>query len=70
MLTSALVVHVLGAALDARAVHASRSHTRRLAEILPIEAPYVALVDRSHRFDSLVDRQALLEELTASRSTT
>lgn len=65
MLTGALVAHMLGPALDTRAVHASRSHSRRLAEILAVEAPYVAVVDRVHRFDSLVDRQALLEELAA-----
>jgi hypothetical protein len=68
MLTGALVTHLLGQALDVRAAHASRSHSRRIAEILAIEAPYVAVVDRGHRFDSLVDRQALLEEMAAVRS--
>lgn len=65
MLTGALVAHLLGPELDTRAVHASRSHSRRIAEVLAIEAPYVAVVDRGHRFDSLVDRQALLEEMAA-----
>jgi hypothetical protein len=65
MLTGAMVSHLLGPALDTRAVHASRSHSRRLAEVLAVEAPYVAVVDRGHRFDSLVDRQALLEEMAA-----
>jgi hypothetical protein len=65
MLTGALVTHLLGPALDTRAVHASRSRSRRLAEVLAVEAPYVAVVARGHRFDSLVDRQALLEEMAA-----
>jgi hypothetical protein len=63
MLTGARVTHLLGPALDTRAVHASRSHSRRIAEVLAIEAPYVAVVDKGHRFDSLLDRQALLEEM-------
>jgi hypothetical protein len=65
MLTGDLVAHLLGPELDTRAVHASRSHSRQLAEVLAVEAPYVAVVNRGRRFDSLVDRQALLEELAA-----
>ena len=58
---------VLGGSLDKRSVQRSRSRSRQLAEVLSIEAKYVAVVDGDHRFVSLVDRQALLEELTGLR---
>jgi hypothetical protein len=56
---------VLGASLDKRAVPQSRSRSKQLSHILAVEADYVALVDRDHRFVSLVDRRAMLEELAA-----
>jgi len=69
LLTGDTLRTVLGGSLDNRFVQRSRSGSRQLAEVLSIEAPYVAVVDRDHRFVSLVDRQALLEELAVqSRS--
>jgi hypothetical protein len=63
LLTSDTLGTVLGGALDNRAVQRSRSRSRQIAEVLAIEAQYVAVVDGDHRFVSLVDRQAVLEEL-------
>jgi hypothetical protein len=54
---------LLGGSLDTRAVLRSRSRSHQLADALAIEAQYVAVVDNDHRFVSLIDRQALLEEL-------
>jgi hypothetical protein len=69
LLTGDTLVTVLGGSLDKRVVQRSRSRSRQLAEVLSIEAQYVAVVDGDHRFVSLIDRQALLEELAVqSRS--
>jgi hypothetical protein len=69
LLTGDTLGTFLGGSLDNRAVQRSRSRSRQLAEVLSIEARYVAIVDANHRFISLVDREALLEELAAqSRS--
>jgi hypothetical protein len=54
---------LLGGSLDSRSVRRSRSRSQQLAAVLAIDAPYVAVVDDDCRFVSLVDRQALLEEL-------
>jgi hypothetical protein len=69
LLTADTLGTVLNGSLDNRAIQRSRSRSRQLTEVLSIEAQYVAVVDADHRFVSLVDRQALLEELAAqSRS--
>jgi hypothetical protein len=69
LLTADTLGTVLDGSLDNRAIQRSRSRSRQLTEVLSIEAQYVAVVDADHRFVSLVDRQALLEELAAqSRS--
>jgi hypothetical protein len=69
LLTADTLGTVLNGSLDHRAIQRSRSRSRQLTEVLSIEAQYVAVVDAHHRFVSLVDRQALLEELAAqSRS--
>jgi hypothetical protein len=56
---------VLGPSLDKRAVSQSRSRSQQLSHILAVEVDYVALVDLDHRFVSLVDRRAVLEERAA-----
>jgi hypothetical protein len=65
LLTADTLGTVLAGSLDKRAIQRSRSRSRQLTEVLSIEAQYVAVVDADHRFVSLVDRQALLEELAA-----
>jgi hypothetical protein len=62
-LTAEGLRRLLGGSLDSRSVRWSRSRSQQLAAVLAIDAPYVAVVDDDDRFVSLVDRQALLEEL-------